>query len=874
MTHDDPRDLSALLRGLADDAAHAPRARSLDDMAATARTHGLAARRRRTAARSLVAAASVAVVAVGGVLVAQNLGGDDGTPPPATTAPPPISCGTPFTAPKGTNDDLTLVPVDGNGPFTVTGLDDLPSVAAVLGPDSASPAESLGSTGYVTYTVVKDGLAVASGGAMPEPFTAVELIAGGGPGEAFSRTVPVPCDGGDTLPAGRYEVWATLDGSLLQPTDGRDPVTVVGGPWDVTIGGPDLTMDTGALECGTTSVPGLHSSAVDTYRLEAIGPDRPTSSAPLLPALLRLDPAVLDGSTQARTVKGVWVYLARDGKIVAAHKTEGRDLRAWFGADDATGIVPGTSQVVDGMRVAGSATACDGSGLLPAGDYEAWAVVEIDETVAENSETTTIIASEAVPVALTAPSVGTGSDASMLTCGDPTGEITSSTTAGGDKVTLTLEGTETRVAAGAVAKGAVSAAIRHAKGALDVLEGGPVEVYLLRDETVVSVATTEQPDGPWWTGPDVPTGDTTFRNELTADVSTSACDGSALPDGTYTLLVVVPVHVPETGDGSHELISVRQDIVVGDGEALPAADPSATFPACGALVPGYQGDPYEIVPLGDGAPMSPAEDDVFEGVWLPLTKLVSSSDTTQRVSYGATRGVLTRDGHVVGSVFDEDLLGGPSSPMSATLGGGRSAEATVATQFRSCGGDGSLPEGTYDVWGTLEVTGTAPVHAARTVVSKVATIVLGGATTSDLMCAAPLPVRGDEELAVTSKPVTATIGLEAAYGQDLRVTNRGDRTLTGNLPHILPAVLVKDGRIVSRVPDASYVGSSPVSLAPDASMAAAWAIDIHSCTTGDEVPAGTYEAWVGVTIALDDGSLASTYAKVGNLTVDPTKVTD
>ena len=72
MTHDDHRDLSGLLRGIADDAAHAPRARSLEDMAATARTHGLAARRRRTAARSLVAAASVAVVAVGGVLVAHT----------------------------------------------------------------------------------------------------------------------------------------------------------------------------------------------------------------------------------------------------------------------------------------------------------------------------------------------------------------------------------------------------------------------------------------------------------------------------------------------------------------------------------------------------------------------------------------------------------------------------------------------------------------------------------------------------------------------------------------------------------------------------------------------------------------------------------
>src|SRR5699024_8290665 len=132
MTHDDHRDLSGLLRGIADDAAHAPRARSLEDMAATARTHGLAARRRRTAARSLVAAASVAVVAVGGVLVAQNLGGSDGTPPPATNPVLPGACGTTFTPPTGGIDGLDLVLAVDEPPLTATSLAHLPAVVAVL----------------------------------------------------------------------------------------------------------------------------------------------------------------------------------------------------------------------------------------------------------------------------------------------------------------------------------------------------------------------------------------------------------------------------------------------------------------------------------------------------------------------------------------------------------------------------------------------------------------------------------------------------------------------------------------------------------------------------------------------------------------------
>ncbi|WP_102510030.1 hypothetical protein [Sanguibacter massiliensis] len=709
MTHDDPRDLSALLRGIADDAAHAPRARSLEDMAATARTHGLAARRRRTAARSLVAAASVALVAVGGVLVAQNLGGSDGTPPPATNTDLPAACGT-FTPPKGSIDGLDLVLSTATPPLTARSLADLPDVVAVLHEGAAEKSLTLGSSGFVNYTVVRDGKIVAVPGANPEPWTQAELTAGGSPSDPFQHIETVACDPSGTLPAGTYQVWATVDGMLVGDTPRQ--VDVVGGPWDVTIAAPDLTMATHALACGTESVPGIHESGADTYRLEAIGPNRTTTSAAVLPDLLRLDPAVLDGSTQARTVTGVWVYLARDGKIVSAHKTEGSQLLAWFGADDATGAEPGTTKILDGLRVDGTATACDDSGLLPAGDYEAWAILELS-TPGLDGAGRTIIGSDAVPVTLGAPS-GTEQPAStMLACGDPTAEITSSTEAGGDKVTLTLDGTKTLIPTGLVARGAMTAQIVHAKGSLDVLEGGPVEVYLLKDEKVRSVMSTEQPDGPWWTGPEKLADDATFRNELVADIPTTDCDGTALPDGTYTLLVVVPVtQLDGTTETATEIISVRQDLTIGDGPALPTKDASATFPACGSEVPGFQGDSLEV----SGTPVTTTVGlDNAHGGEMTVTNI---GGTRLAGSFpGVVGGVLTRNGIVVGQIPDNSNV----TPTSGyDLARGASTDLAWNTDLRSCSTGTHVGAGTYEVWATATLTGTDATKESAT--GKVATV--------------------------------------------------------------------------------------------------------------------------------------------------------
>lgn len=714
MTHDDHRDLSGLLRDIADDAAHAPRARSLEDMAATARTHGLAARRRRTAARSLVAAASVALVAVGGVLVAQNLGGSDGTPPPATNPVLPGACGTTFTPPKGGIEGLDLVLAVAEPPLTATSLADLPEVVAVLHEGAASTSVNLGSTGYVSYTVVKDGVVVAAPGAMPEPYTEVELTAGGDPSGAFNRTTSVACSPDGQLPAGTYEVWATLDGTV--PGNTAHKVAVVGGPWDVTIAAPDLTMGTHALACGTESVPGIHESGADTYRLEAIGPNRTTTSAAVLPDLLRLDPAVLDGSTQARTVTGVWVYLARDGKIVSAHKTEGSQLLAWFGADDATGAEPGTTKILDGLRVDGTATACDGSGLLPAGDYEAWAILELS-TPGLDGAGRTIIGSDAVPVTLGAPS-GTEQPAStMLACGDPTAEINSSTEAGGDTVTLTLTGTTTRVPAGEVGDGAMKAQIRHAKGSTSWYTGDAAEVYLLRDETVVAASRSRQGSDKWHTGVMPPGILSKYpeRDELVADIPTTDCDGTALPDGTYTLLVVVPVtQLDGTTETATEIISVRQDLTIGDGPALPTKDASATFPACGSEVPGFQGDALEI----SGTPVTTTVGlDNAHGGEMTVTNI---GDTRLAGSFpGVVGGVLTRNGIVVGQIPDSSNV----TPTSGyDLARGASTDLAWNTDLRSCSTGTHVGAGTYEVWATATLTGTDGAKESAT--GKVATVMV------------------------------------------------------------------------------------------------------------------------------------------------------
>lgn len=258
-SHDQGRELSGLLHGLADDAARAPRARALDDMAATARTHGQAARRRRTAARSLVAAASVAVVAVGGVLVAQNLGGSPG-PAPAAGPTDVITCGT-FTPPTGGIDGLDLVLAAATPPLTASDLEDMPDVVAVLREDAAEPAVTLGSNGYVSYTVVLDGKIVAAPGGNPEPATQADLTAGGDPSPVFNGFAPVPCDPASTLPAGTYEVWATLDGMVQSGGTSRE-VPVVGGPWTVTIGAGVAPPTSDDSKSPTVSQPTSNAAAV------------------------------------------------------------------------------------------------------------------------------------------------------------------------------------------------------------------------------------------------------------------------------------------------------------------------------------------------------------------------------------------------------------------------------------------------------------------------------------------------------------------------------------------------------------------------------------------------------------------------------------
>lgn len=731
MTRNDPagegRDLAAMLHAAADDAARTPRRRPLDAMAATARTHGLAARRRRTAARSLVAAASVGVVAAGGVLVAQNLGDEPLTPPPASSGAPE-GCGLPFAAPAGTVDGLDLVLAEGEPPLTADGLDALPAVVPLLSEGASEDALTLGSTGYVTYTVVSDGVVVATGGAMPEPWVTTELVAGGDPGPVLSRTTPQACAGG-ALPAGDYEVWAQLAATEVVADGTAEPrqVPVVGGPWTVTIG----------------------------------------------------------------------------------------------------------------------------------------------DAVPEEARFS-------------------------LACNAPTSEITSSTFAGGDEVILEVMGPDGALDGAATHPTVVRADPYFADGSTLVLGGDAVETYLLRDETVVSRAVTPHADGPWWVTATPPDGGSEdyLADGLRADVSGTSCrDGELLEEGVYTLLVIVRTTVPES-DRTVDLVSLREDVTVGDGPSLPSADPDADFPRCGALVPGYQGDPFEIVGTvpGDAAVTIPY-DEIFEGVWFTPATFTNTSDGTTYLGNLANplTGVLVRDGRVVGTVVDLDDLGAVVDVDHVELAPGGSVSRTVHTQLSGCEGDGTLPGGRYEVWAwadltVKEVVGDGPAVSSNEtvhVVSRLATVELAGhdvAPTSTLpTCSAPVPstdLEGASVLELTSPLHRATVGLEVAHNGDLAFLNGGATTLEGTLPGVLVGVLVQDGHIVGKTSEVVQNTPTTYTVAAGATGDAPWVVDLRSCTTGEHVGAGTYDVWVGETFTTEDGTELSLTGRVATLTVDPERVTD
>ena len=586
MTHDDPRDLADLLHDLADDAARAPRGRSLEGMAATARAHGLAARRRRTAARSLVAAASVAVVAVGGVLVAQNLGGTT-TPPPATatTQAPTVvpgavfpGCGAAVVEP-GDPTDLRLVTdavpdthgrpgtrsATGDAPFLTSSVDGLFDVRITT---TGRSAVTVGSTGYAAYVLVRDGVVVGVPGAMPEPFRE-DVVGPDDPSAPLSRTGVAMCGGPHDQAAGYYTLYTYVD-AVLPAAAGDEPTTarVWGGPWDVRIGSTVAGADAMALECR------MPTSEITT-------PEFPQ----------------------------------RDGEPV----------------------------------------------------------VRAEVTPPERSVPVTDVVTRAVRVDVA-----------------PTGDGT--------------------------------------------YFGDAVETYLVRDGEVVSMRSTPAPGGSWFAGtgtdwPDVVAvqGATRALDGFFPELSGVDCTtGEPLTAGEYELLVVVPMWVP---DYQFQVFAPRERVTLGDVPALPQADPSAVFPACGAPVPGYQGDPFELATLGDDAPVTLSADDMFEGAWVPQTTLKAVDGTVHSVRFGVATGVLTRGGRVVGRVVDLADLGHDGATTKHTLEDGTTAPLPTATQVSSCGSDGSLPDGTYEVWASVDVERLSPGSGTTTVVGRLATVALGAAGT-------------------------------------------------------------------------------------------------------------------------------------------------
>jgi len=279
-------------------------------------------RRIRTAAISAVAAVAVVGVALAGSAVA-GLGG-----PPVQPAQPSVTPEPPETAAPG----VYTGPACGSAIGDVPVFDEPPLVIDVtLDRETLEPTEALtgqvvlavagdldvtfvpdGMLEGVDYAAVQDGVVVGYGRGALTVGTWQTLS--GRQGAVSLVTIPLePCaDGADTLGAGEYQLFATLQ--MLGGGGAQDdaPVsrTVLGGPWPFTISEPGEPGPT--TEPAPAGLPALDELVIS---VEGLGPLRfvdplPTSLGPT--DIVRWDEQACAGTE----VPGRWVsaYQPRPGQ--------------------------------------------------------------------------------------------------------------------------------------------------------------------------------------------------------------------------------------------------------------------------------------------------------------------------------------------------------------------------------------------------------------------------------------------------------------------------------------------------------------------------------------------------------------------------------
>ena len=422
-----------------------------------------------------------------------------------------------------------------------------------------------------------------------------------------------------------------------------------------------------------------------------------TEISPFIPLLL------VNGGTDLATgtmSTAAQVVLAQNGIVVATGNPATPPSEALDLAGEATTPIA-TSNPVPCASTDG--TELDPATDLPDGDYEAYAVLNtapIDNPQSPDSAWTPMpVYGGPWPVR-----IGDPVDpplTSALQCGDETAEISTNTSF----VRLNLSPVDSFDPNGSPAGALTVGMSRLDDSDIGSLDLSRVLVYLLDDDGLVVAMTDAEPPAPRLWEPNADAGPS-----LQPDLPVVNCaTGERVSPGDYTLLVQANMtgRTDATGMATTpvgvEAFAPRTPIRYGeaDPQALPALDPTAVFPACGAPVP--KGKP-EFSVKGVGSVTSFANPDPTNPPSFSADATVTNRGTDRVLGNMASSitAVFVQNGRVVGAeenttddAQDFDLA--PGATMSTTVGSSSGICGLPDGESRG------LPPGDYEIWGTLDL---------------------------------------------------------------------------------------------------------------------------------------------------------------------------
>ncbi|GHG54910.1 hypothetical protein GCM10011331_21110 [Flavimobilis marinus] len=563
-----PDDLPEILRAIADDAAASRLAGSApdDEFLIGVRRRATAVRRRRNARQGMVAAVCVAAVGVGGVVIAQNVGTGGGAIAPATTSvatAEPTSGAFPLCGAAVPGDwaagDVRLVSQahldedgmmlsasrPGDAPFAtdVTLSELIPLMVLNDGEETVT----VGSTGYATVVLVKDGVVVAGPGMTPEPYTEPTVEPGGA--VPVTATLPDPCDG-EPIADGQYEAYAILD-AQVGATGGEPAATqVVGGPWLLEVGASETPGSMMALQCDdeVSEVPRW----VDPIHLDVTLPQGPAVAGDS--RALRVDLFNATDSPANFAIDGIETYLVRGGKVVASTEVAVMPYVV---------EIPGGQAYGDGHFPGLPSADCAGDPVAP-GDYSLYIITEFADpatTLIAGTQTQAISGPHEITIAGDASGEGVSNaalpeldpDAEFPMCGAAVPDEAEDTF--GIETVLEIPGVKV---ADPTKPDWITAAGMVTNTTRDTLLGNSstsVPAVLVQDGRVVSIEPYVEADAKDFSV----APRESFELEVTA--TTVHCGRSAieaLPPGTYEVWGYLDTYVKERQNASGSATSVNE----------------------------------------------------------------------------------------------------------------------------------------------------------------------------------------------------------------------------------------------------------------------------------------------------------------------------